>query len=184
MLESAVQSSRWIHQLRPSRVWLVGIAGTYSDQLQVGQAYEFTHCACYGIGVGSGAAFLTIEELGWPRTLQIDQSDQIDLRDLNKNSDPAYIQSPDSNRLLISSTAASASLAEAQQKLAKFPNALAEDMEAFAVASACKTGKVALRIIRGISNHAGDRDHQKWKTSQAMLSAVKLLSQLMESNSD
>ena len=47
-------------------------------------------------------------------------------------------------------------------------------MEGFAVAVACRLAGVPLKIIRGISNHAGDRQHSRWKITEALLSAAAL----------
>ena len=44
----------------------------------------------------------------------------------------------------------------------------AEDMEGFAVATACRLANVPLSIIRGISNVAGDRDHRRWEIDLAI----------------
>jgi futalosine hydrolase len=53
-------------------------------------------------------------------------------------------------------------------------------MEAFAVAAACQLQNVPLRVVRGISNIAGDRDHSKWKIADAMHSAMNIVEKLIE----
>jgi futalosine hydrolase len=60
------------------------------------------------------------------------------------------------------------------------PAAVAEDMEGFAVALACRLAGVPLTIIRGISNTAGDRDHARWRVPEALAAAAALSLQTLE----
>ena len=77
VIEAAVRATRLIKDLRPRRVWLVGIAGAISSvnplvpnltaetttgaglDLELGQAYEFTRITIDGIGVGQGSSHLS-----------------------------------------------------------------------------------------------------------------------------
>ncbi len=51
-------------------------------------------------------------------------------------------------------------------KLRVFPDAMAEDMEGFGVALACRFAEVPLSIVRGFSNWVGDRNHSNWKVTK------------------
>ena len=57
--------------------------------------------------------------------------------------------------------------------------AIAEDMEGFGVAMACKLAGVPLRIVRGISNRAGDRDLTQWQIEEALAAAAERASALI-----
>jgi futalosine hydrolase len=140
---------------------LIGIAGSLSDDLQIGTATTFGSVACYGIGAGSGSTFQTTSEMGWD-----------DAAELALVGAHTAIQ-------LISCTSASASPFEAEQKLLKFRKGIAEDMEGYAVALACSTFNIPVRIVRGISNRAGDRDHQHWEVKQAMIAAELLANSIL-----
>ncbi len=59
-----------------------------------------------------------------------------------------------------------------------FPKAVAEDMEGYAVALACRLHDVPLTIIRGISNQAGDRNHDGWQVAEALQSAAELFGEV------
>ena len=59
-------------------------------------------------------------------------------------------------------------------RLAKHPEAAAEDMEGFGVAVSCVLADVPLQIIRGISNRAGDRDKRHWDIEGALHAAAAL----------
>jgi futalosine hydrolase len=80
----------------------------------------------------------------------------------------------DAAGLLLSACAASASAADAALRREQFPAAVAEDMEGFAVALACRLAAVPCQIIRGISNRAGDRDKANWQVEPALRAAADL----------
>ncbi|MBX3422881.1 MAG: futalosine hydrolase [Pirellulaceae bacterium] len=166
LVHSAAFSAAWIAQLRPHQVWLLGIAGSYHDQLPLGTACEFTEVACYGIGVGGGADWVSAERLGWLELFSgpTCPGDVIDL-----TGDCA-----DSQRQLLTVCAASANSQEVQLKRQYFPAAQAEDMESYSVAAVCQQFKVPLRVIRGLSNRAGDRAFDTWQSRSAMMAAVQL----------
>ncbi len=172
LIESAIRTVELLNAHRPQQVWLVGIAGSYLDELVVGQAYEFSEVCCYGIGVGAAEHYQSVDELGWSSSLGNGMHERIGLTPHT----PA--------RSLLSTTAASANAQEATQKLLKFPDCQAEDMEAFSVARACQSLNVSLRVVRGISNRAGDREHKRWKATDAMRAAVTLVCQQIEEADD
>ena len=62
-----------------------------------------------------------------------------------------------------------------------FPDAVAEDMEAFGVAMACQMHGVPLEVVRGISNEVGDRDHSQWQIDKALRAAAELVIRLFDS---
>jgi futalosine hydrolase len=60
---------------------------------------------------------------------------------------------------------------------------VAEDMEGFAVALACRLVGVPLDIVRGISNDAGDRDKVRWQVPQALRAAADLAALILADTS-
>lgn len=168
LVHAGINTTQMVHRLQPRCVWLLGIAGTYLGRLQIGEAYEFSQVGCYGVGVGSGVDYQSPIQLGWAQSLSLESTDMIHLNDLSPR------------RQLLSVVAASAGPAEAELKIRHFSEAEAEDMESFAVALACQTLGVPLRIIRGISNQVGERNHQRWLAAEAMQAAIRLTSQLRE----
>jgi futalosine hydrolase len=172
-IDSLVAVGQLLNSNRPSQLWLLGIAGSFLDRLQVGHAYEFARVSCYGLGVGCNEGYQSSQELGWPT------SDRIVLERTPRPTTPEHPTLSIPELELLSVTAASANSQEAQLKLRKFPAAAAEDMEAFAVASLCRASCVPLRVIRGISNRVGDRNSD-WQVGPAMQAAVSMLEQLLE----
>jgi futalosine hydrolase len=162
----------------PVRVLLVGIAGRLDARLDVGAAYRFDRVACHGVGVGSGDAFVPADALGWsqwpgdPPAASAAVGDVIDL--------PGVGGGVPARGLLLTACAASATAADVAARTGLFPAAVAEDMEGFGVALACRLAGVPLAIIRGISNTAGDRDHARWRVPEALAAAAALAMQVLE----
>jgi futalosine hydrolase len=132
-----------------SGVVLAGAAGTYdTERLAIGSAMDAAAVRIDGIGAnGSGPA-----ELGFA------ESDVIGLRGTDGE--------------LLSVAEAAATAADAATRAARYPEALAEEMEGFAVAVAAGLFGVPLRIVRGASNRVGDRNHAAWRMTDA-LTAVR-----------
>lgn len=167
---AAGSTSHFIAKHRPKRVMLLGIAGSYSDDLGIGNAFEFGSVSLHGVGVGSGVDFQSAESLGWKQW----QSDHSQLGD-------SLVFDTSKSRGLLTVCAASKDLQEAGHKQAANPSTHAEDMEGFGVAMACRiNGYDHLTIIRGISNRAGDRNKDNWQIENAIKSACELAVPLLK----
>jgi futalosine hydrolase len=174
---SAARTAQLLQQFRPQRVLLLGLAGTFTDDLQVGSAACFSSVGCYGVGVGAGHSFRSASELGWQQWpgdgVRLPLSDRIELRESTVVG-ARFQECSDVRRLLLTTPAASACEQDASDRLQMFPDAVAEDMEGFSVAAACHLAGVRLTIVRGISNRVGDRDKSNWKIKPALAAAVEL----------
>lgn len=163
----AAQTVRLIQKHQPDCVLLMGIAGSYDQMLDPGTAFSFSEVACYGVGVGSAGTFQTAQQMGWNHwsddLAQDSITDSIALEPLTGIA-----------AQLLTVCAAAGNQEDVGLRLQTFPNALAEDMEGFAVAAACKLCNVPLSIVRGISNRAGDRDKRNWKIRESLLAAIEL----------
>ena len=80
---------------------------------------------------------------------------------------------------LLSVCAASSSQSEAGIKKKHYPDALAEDMEGFAVAAACEMHSIPWVIVRGISNRAGDRNKDNWQIDRALQKAAEQVDRIL-----
>jgi futalosine hydrolase len=179
---SGIQTTQLLAQYTPTKVVLAGIAGAIGPRFSVGTAASFSQVACYGIGAGSGSEFQTAGELGWTRWNEAPTTPgSLDILELH--SDAASFRSwrsgstTDSGEasnnsidkpLLLTVCAASANSTDVADRLKKFPQATAEDMEAYSVAVACRIANVPLTVIRGISNLAGDRNKAHWDVAAAL----------------
>jgi futalosine hydrolase len=182
LVAAAARAAQLLAEHKPERVLLVGIAGRLDDQLAIGNAYRFDRVACYGVGAGSGGDFVPAAALGWQQWPGDagDASAQIggQIGDVISSAagDRAGGEQTD---LLLTVCAAAANAEDVRLRLQAFPGAVAEDMEGFAVAFACRLRGVPFDIVRGISNRAGDRDKARWQVAAAVEAAGRLTLEIM-----
>ena len=170
----AARTMQLIQEHQPSRVLLMGIAGSYSDEIPIGNASHFSAVGCYGVGAGNPIVFQTVEMMGWRHWSG--DTEACSIGDRIKLAKPKNIETSVGNgteRLLVTATSAAADQTDVDNRLRIFSDAVAEDMEAFGVAAACQLSSVPLFVVRGISNRAGDRDKSNWKIEEALESAVR-----------
>ena len=179
---AAARTAQLLGEHKPERVLLVGIAGRLDDRLAVGNAYRFDRVACYGIGAGSGGEFVPAATLGWQQW----PGDAGDASDQTGSQIGDVISCAAGGRagggradLLLTVCAASASAEDVRLRRQVFPDAVAEDMEGFAVSLACQLRGVPVDIVRGISNAAGDRDKSHWQVTAALKAAGRLALAIM-----
>jgi futalosine hydrolase len=177
---AAARTAELLALLKPSRVVLVGIAGTYdAARLAIGSATRFGRVAIDGIGAGTGANRLGASELGFPqwdgpgRTI----FDSLELPGCR----PCAWSEDASSPMLLTVCAASTSAQEAGSRRERYAGAAAEDMEGFAVALACSLAGIPLHIVRGISNRAGDRRRERWEVARALDAAAALAVEILRS---
>lgn len=171
---AAARAASLIARHQPERVILAGIAGTFdSAGLPVGTAAVFPSVVMHGVGVGVASGFVSAAALGfrhWPT----------DDRD-PENSDELTVDAPvpPAAGQLLTCCTGSTSPEEARQRLEQYPGAVAEDMEGFAVALACRLAGVPVAIARGISNDVGDREFERWQIPAALDAAWIIVSDLI-----
>jgi len=171
-IASGIITAQLLTKHMPDKVILVGIAGSFdANTAAIGTAECYSKIGCYGVGAGGGSEFRTAGELGWSQFTDPQSgrsfSDVIEL----EGTGPTVA----SSGMLLTVCSASASPFDVAERLRKFPEAVAEDMEAFSVAMACKLARIPLIVIRGISNIAGDRNKANWNVKAALKAAVELV---------
>jgi len=177
-IAAAARTATLLAEHTPARVLLAGIAGRFDDRLTIGSAHLFSEVACYGVGAGSGAAFEPAAALGWPQWPGDPPGDEAAIGDVIA-CEAATAPAPPAAGLLLTACAASADTADVATRRRLFPAAVAEDMEGFGVALACRLAGVPLRIVRGISNTAGDRDKSRWQIGPALEAVAALAHTLL-----
>lgn len=157
---AAARTAALLASLRPRRVLLCGVAGTYDvARLAVGGAASFGRVAIDGIGAGGASA----AAIGFPHWAGDAEHEAI-------GDEIVLGEGP----LLVTTCSASASPDEARARARRFPGALAEDMEAFGVALACALARTPLEVVRGASNACGDRERSRWRFDEALAAARAL----------
>lgn len=172
-IAAAARTAALLAEHAPAGVLLAGIAGRFDERLAIGSAYLFSEVACHGVGAGSGAAFEPAAVLGWPQWPGDPPGGEAAIGDVI-TCKPAAAPAPPAAGLLLTACAASADAADVAVRRRLFPTAVAEDMEGFGVALACRLAGVPLAIVRGISNDAGDRDKRRWQIGPALEAAASL----------
>lgn len=171
---SAAQTARQLALLKPHRVLLLGVAGSFDlDAAPIGSAVAFTRVRLDGVGAGEGEGFLDPRALGLP---QWDGDDTQIYDDLSLARSPGLTMP----RELLTVCSCSASDEEAERRRSRTSSPLAEDMEGFAVALACQIEGVPVAIVRGISNEVGNRDTRSWRIAEAMQAAWSLARECLE----
>jgi futalosine hydrolase len=158
-IASAARTASILARVRPARVVLVGIAGTYDAvALAVGSAVLHSRVEIEGL-----------ETAGFSQAPGIGTG--IDLvRSVGGTTPPA---------LLVTVFSPSSGAREVEARRERHPGAVAEDMEGFGVALACALEHVPLAIVRGISNAAGDRETKRWRIRDALSAARDLALDLL-----
>lgn len=171
-IAAAARTSALIAALRPKNVILIGIAGAYDiDANPNGSALSFGSVAIDGIGAGEGDDFLGPRKLGFPQWPGSPETTGAVHEELGLAGDGPQ---------LLTTPSASGSARESARRTKRFPSAVAEDMEGFAVALACAMAKTNLHIIRGISNEVGLRNPAEWRIPAALGEARRLTLELLE----
>lgn len=159
LVAAGISATKILMEEQPQRAILLGIAGTFNnDILPVESVCCFEHVRVEGLGVAEDHGQLSFADLGWSHG-QLSSAGRIAL------SKPTGMRSEEE---LLSVAAASGTASVAARRQQAFTQAVAEDMEGFAVALACDALKIPLCIVRAVSNCVGDRDKARWKFEPAM----------------
>ncbi len=177
VVAAAARTAQLLSESHAGRVLLVGIAGTFDEgAAPVCSALEFSTVAVDGIGAGEGTGFVNPREMGFPQWRIGDEPGRGEIFDRIQIAAPSTV-----GALLLTVCAASANEDQVTRRRRRFPSTCAEDMEGFSVAMACALNSVPVRIVRGISNLAGDRDVRNWHVSEALAAARQLAMTVLES---
>jgi futalosine hydrolase len=167
---AAARTAQLCATLRPRRVLLCGIAGTFDEARRpIGSAATFRRVALEGVGAGQGAAHHGPPALGFPQWPGSPET--TDAVEQLLELEPSPSDAP----LLLTTCAASADADEARLRRERFPDAAAEDMEGFGVALACALARTRLVVVRGFSNRVGERDSRSWRIPLALAAARELV---------
>ena len=178
-------AATWISKVAPRRILLAGLCGTFDRRrLPIGGVLIAESVACDGIGADEGVRFAPFAEPQLAATLT-----------RGGRPDAAPNQLPALDRIILAapeitgalrgallSVAASAGSPEmVATRRRRHPNALAEEMEGYAVALAALLAGIPLTIVRGACNVAGDRDHRAWKIPESLAAVRAALVTIVQS---
>ncbi|MEU7868347.1 futalosine hydrolase [Dactylosporangium sp. NPDC049140] len=138
-----------------------GIAGGFAGRVEIGGLVVATESIAADLGAEGPDGFLSVDELGFGSS-RLDADPQL-LRTL-RLALPEAVGGP---VLTVSTVTGSTQSKELVQK--RHPDAVAEGMEGFGVASAARLWPgTAFGEIRTVSNAVGPRDRAAWRIPQAL----------------
>ncbi|GAA2618866.1 futalosine hydrolase [Paractinoplanes durhamensis] len=136
-----------------------GIAGGFPGRAPVGGTVLGTRSIAADLGAESPEGFLPIEELGFGRSVLA--ADPVLLKGLLA----ALPEAIAGDVLTLATVTGTAATADALA--ARFPQAVAEAMEGFGVATAAAGAGLPFAELRTISNPIGPRDRDAWRLKEA-----------------
>jgi futalosine hydrolase len=131
-----------------------GIAGGLVTRIRLGALAVATRSVHADLGADSPGGFLTLDDLGFG-TASLPAADLKILPDAVRGA-----------VLTVSTVTGTAARAEALAE--RYPDAVAEGMEGFGVATACALAGVPFGEVRAISNPVGPRDRAAWRIGPAL----------------
>nr|AAK97743.1 hypothetical 23.6 kDa protein [Alkalihalophilus pseudofirmus OF4] len=155
-----------------------GIAGGFTGRAEIGTVVLAEQVICADLGAESDSGFLTVDELGFGSGVM--DVDRPALLSVYKALEQTELVVNKGEVLTLSTvTGTKESTLELMER---YPDALAEAMEGFGVASACALCEVPFMEMRTISNAIGPRDREAWRIKEALLSleeASKTISEVV-----
>ncbi|MEZ6105368.1 MAG: futalosine hydrolase [Pirellulaceae bacterium] len=172
---------------RPRRVLLLGIAGGFAGRCEIGEAWVADSFALDGVGAWHERRVLPPAELSWSMyepTGANDPSWELESPIVAAPwlSLPSNANAPARLAGSLTVCAAAGSADQAAERAERHPTCVAEEMEGFAAAVACRCHDVPFTMVRGVSNTAGYRDFARWEIEPALASVARLVAEaLLES---
>ncbi|MEV6347003.1 futalosine hydrolase [Actinoplanes sp. NPDC051851] len=156
---AAVGTARLLARGDHRAVLSAGIAGGFVGRAEVGGTVLGTRSIAADLGAESPEGFLPIEELGFGTSVL--ESDPVLVKALR-----AALPTAVTGDVLTLSTV-TGTAATAAALATRFPEAAAEAMEGYGVATAASTFGLPFAELRTISNAIGPRDRSAWRLAEA-----------------
>ncbi|RKL66453.1 futalosine hydrolase [Salipaludibacillus neizhouensis] len=154
----------------------MGIAGGFPESASIGDVVIALKMVAADLGAESENGFKPIEELGFGKSVYTVTPDLVDKVNAAIQIDSLISVHTKTILTLSTVTGTTKSLEELQQR---FPEAGAEAMEGFGVATAAELKGVPCMEIRSISNLIGPRDREAWRIKDA-LESLKVVSSILK----
>lgn len=141
----------------------VGIGGAFAGRAAIGEVALGTRTIAADLGADSPDGFQTIEQLGFGRSAF--DADPWLLAVLRDALSPAV---PVREGPILTVCTVTGTARRAEDLAASHPDAVAEAMEGYGVATAAVARAVGFAEVRTISNLIGPRDREAWRISDAL----------------
>ncbi|NUR62910.1 MAG: futalosine hydrolase [Catenulispora sp.] len=162
---AAATGASWVLASEPYELAVsVGIGGGFAPRAPIGSVVVASRVAAADLGADSPEGFLPIDELGFaPR---VEQPDEHWSKRIATALGEAGLNVVTGAVLTVSTATGTAQ--RSAQLAERHPDAAAEAMEGFGVASAATMAELPFVEIRAISNAVGPRDRQAWRIGEAL----------------
>ncbi|WP_413376459.1 futalosine hydrolase [Alkalihalobacillus sp. 1P02AB] len=152
----------------------LGIAGGFKGRAPVGSIVVSTQMVAADLGSESPDGFLPVEQLNLG--VSIIEAEQTVSRKLLEALTKKGVSSFNGQILTLSTVTGTNKTTE--QLMERFPEAKAEAMEGFGVATAARLFEIPVIEVRTISNEVGPRNREAWKLKEA-LSLLEVVSETL-----
>lgn len=171
---TAAATTRHLIQGSYDLVISAGIAGGFPGQAEIGSIVIADSIIAADLGSETEAGFSSVEELGFGNArFSVDIVTARKLAAAIKEAGSDVTLGP-----VLTVTTTTGTAVTAERLLHRVPDAAAEAMEGFGVATAAAAASVPVLEIRTISNQVGPRDRSAWKIKEA-LQALETASSLL-----
>jgi futalosine hydrolase len=162
---AAATGAAWVLASEPYKLAVsVGIGGGFAPHAPIGSVVVATRVVAADLGADSPEGFLPIEDLGFaPR---VEQPDESWSERVGSALSEAGLHVVTGAVLTVATVTGTAERTAELQ--ARHPDAAAEGMEGFGVASAATMAELPFVEIRAISNLVGPRDREAWRIGEAL----------------
>lgn len=154
----------------------MGIAGGFSGKAEIGSLVIADNIVAADLGAESSTGFLSLEQLGFGRTsISVDAKLLTDVKEALQQTDLTIYTGT-----ILSVSTVTGTAATALEFAERIPQARAEAMEGFGVATAALLHQLPVLEIRAISNLVGPRERSLWRIDEALHSLSVASSALLE----
>lgn len=175
-VQAAVSTTKALSKAKYGLVISAGIGGGFSEHAEMGDVVVATSIIAADLGAQTGDGFVFIEQLGFGTSqVSIDEPFAKKISTALKTAQLLVRMGP----ILTVNTVTGTNEATLEM-ISRVPNATAEAMEGFGVATAAKDADVPFIEIRTISNRVGPRDRGAWQIKAALETLENVSSVLAE----
>ncbi|TCP61757.1 futalosine hydrolase [Baia soyae] len=157
-------------------VIIAGVAGGFVGRAEVGHIVVADQIRSGDLGAESPDGFISIDELGFGSgSIEVEEK-------MTKRIYQTLMQAgvPVSMGPILTMNTTTGTTETAKRLVADYPEARAEAMEGFGIATAAQKMNIPVCEIRSISNLVGPRDRDGWKLQDALLMLEEAFSKCKE----
>ena len=167
-----------MHQIDYDHIIQAGIAGTFNDELHLGQTVLVKQDSFGDLGMEEKEIFTSIFKTGLAAKNEFPFKNGwlVNTNEIFKTSSLPSVKAITVNKV-------SDSLSQKRQLIKQFDPGI-ETMEGAALHYVCLQENIPFSQIRSVSNHVGERDKTKWKMKEAINNLNTELSKLINRLTD